>query len=175
MILYPDNYQQWAESVKKRSYQHGEAGKLIREFNISMDSYLNGKVEEENYLLINGGAALMTDLLTSISRDSEIKLKTNPGYKRIETEGKFMHLWELIQVTHVQRKSSLVLMRSITGLKQERQSLEEYIIRFETLLDECRNHGEQISESQSICFFLNGLCDYFQSVIESWELNGIIP
>jgi len=175
VILYPDNYQQWAESVKKRSYQHGEAGKLIREFNISIDSYLNGKVEEENYLLTNGGAALMTDLLTSISRDSEIKLKTNPGYKRIETEGKFMHLWELIQVTHVQRKSSLVLMRSITGLKQERQSLEEYIIRFETLLDECRNHGEPISESQSVCFFLNGLSDYFQNVIESWELNGIIP
>ena len=190
VILYPDNYSAWAESIKKRSYQFYDAGRLIREFDITTRTYLydrkysrsnvqdnrpsNTEIEED-YLTINGAAGMMTDMLTSISKESELKLRANPLYRQIEISGKFLHLWELIYTTHSERRSMMVIMRNLINISQNGMTVEDYICKFEKLLEECGIAGEALTEAQTVGIFLNGLNFKYQEYITSWEINGLTP
>jgi len=128
VVLYPDNYPAWANDFLKRSYVYGQAGKYLRFFDFSRDSMvLDRKTKIKAYLSpeqspepqeqreicyenVEGGADLLVDLLTSISKDSEKNITAHSGYKTREREGRFLHIWEIIHETHSQVSSSLNLL-----------------------------------------------------------------
>jgi len=130
---------------------------------------------EISYNTVDGAAELLVDMLTCVSKDSELKIKAHSAYKMCEREGKFLHIWEIIHETHVQVRASLILFKNLYNIEQGSQRIEEYIGKFEQLCSEITNRGEVLTERQVVTIFLNGLSDFYRIAIENMEFSGQTP
>jgi len=203
VLLRPNNYLEWENAFKRRSFQHLDAGRMIREYeyngsyiylgsdpfarrnptmneikalnpNISVKSEPNGF--DGNDLKTSGAPQLLTDIMTSISSESELKLSIHPQYKEALVKGKFMTIWEIILETHSPKPGSAFnCLKQFTEISQGNKSVEAYIRAFEKTLLDCRNQREAISDNIACTKFLSGLNEGLQRHVRNWEINGNIP